>query len=142
MKFFFVLLIFVSYQDILAKNPDFLINQKEMNRFIDVLKIMKKNYIYEIDDKKAVDNALSGVLSGLDPHSVYYSKEGYLDVLERTNGEYGGIGTDISVVDGKLRVIKIIKDSPADELGLKVDDNIIEINGKYIYWIIINIICY
>ena len=133
MKFLFVLLIFLSYQDIFAKNPDLIVNQKEINRFIDVLKIMKKNYIYEIDDKKAVDDALSGVLSGLDPHSVYYSKEGYLDVLERTNGEYGGIGTDISVVDGKLRIVKITKDSPADTLGLKVDDNIIEINGKNIY---------
>jgi hypothetical protein len=52
MKLFFILLIFLFYKDIFAKNPDLLINQKEINRFIDALKIMKKNYIYEIDDKK------------------------------------------------------------------------------------------
>jgi carboxyl-terminal processing protease len=133
MKLPLILLILLLSNNLVAKNPDLIVNQKEINRFIDVLKIIKKNYIYEIDDKKAIDDALGGLLSGLDPHSVYYSKDAYLDVLDRVSGEYGGLGIDISVIDGKLRVIKIIKDSPSELAGLKLDDNIIEINGKNIF---------
>ncbi len=133
MKLPLILLILLLSNNLVAKNPDLIVNQKEINRFIDVLKIIKKNYIYEIDDKKAIDDALGGLLSGLDPHSVYYSKDAYLDVLDRVSGEYGGLGIDISVIDGKLRVIKNIKDSPSELAGLKLDDNIIEINGKNIF---------
>jgi carboxyl-terminal processing protease len=116
-----------------AKAPELAINQKEINRFIEIIKQIKKNYVNELSDEKIFNDALKGILTKLDPHSNYYTKNEYLDVLNKTKGEYGGIGVEVSIIDGNLQITKVLEDSPASEAELKENDIILELDDQKIH---------
>jgi len=91
---------------------------------------IKQNYVEEIDDKELLENAIRGLLSGLDPHSAYLDKKAFTDLREGTSGEFGGLGIVVGMKDGFVNVISPIDDTPAERAGVKSGDLIIRLGEK------------
>ena len=98
--------------------------------FTDVLKIVQKNYVEEVDTKKLVYGAINGMLSSLDPHSSFLPPDMYKELKIETKGSFGGLGIEITVKDGFLTVISPIEDTPAFRAGIKSGDQILKIEEK------------
>ncbi|MBT0662777.1 S41 family peptidase [Geobacter pelophilus] len=99
--------------------------------FTDVLAIVKKSYVEEVDTKKLIYGAINGMLASLDPHSSFMPPESYKEMKIDTKGQFGGLGIEISIKDGMLTVISPIEDTPAYKAGIKAGDQIIKIDDKY-----------
>jgi len=99
--------------------------------FTDVLAIVKKSYVEEVDTKKLIYGAINGMLSSLDPHSSFMPPETYKEMKIETKGSFGGLGIEISIKDGILTVISPIEDTPAYKAGIKSGDQILKIDGKF-----------
>lgn len=91
---------------------------------------IKQNYVEDIDDKELLENAIRGLLSGLDPHSAYLDKKAFTDLREGTSGEFGGLGIVVGMKDGFVNVISPIDDTPAERAGVKSGDLIIRLGKK------------
>jgi carboxyl-terminal processing protease len=91
---------------------------------------IKSDYVEKIDDKTILTNAIKGMLSGLDPHSNYLDVESFADLKEGTSGEFSGLGMEVGMEDGFIKVISPIDDTPAQKAGIKAGDIIISIEGK------------
>ncbi|MDA8413278.1 MAG: S41 family peptidase [Desulfobacteraceae bacterium] len=99
--------------------------------FTDVLAIVKKSYVEEVDTKKLIYGAINGMLASLDPHSSFMSPESYKEMKIDTKGAFGGLGIEISIKDGILTVISPIEDTPAFKAGIKAGDQIFKIDDKF-----------
>jgi carboxyl-terminal processing protease len=99
--------------------------------FTDVLSIVKKSYVEEVDTKKLIYGAINGMLTSLDPHSSFMPPETYKEMKIDTKGAFGGLGIEITVKDGVLTVISPIEDTPAFKAGIKAGDQILKIDDKY-----------
>lgn len=99
--------------------------------FTDVLAIIKKSYVEEVDTKKLIHGAINGMLASLDPHSTFMPPEMYKEMKIDTKGSFGGIGIEITVKDGILTVISPIEDTPAFKAGLKAGDQILKIDDRF-----------
>jgi len=99
--------------------------------FTDVLAIVKKSYVEEVDTKKLIYGAINGMLTALDPHSSFMPPETYKELKLDTKGEFGGLGIEISIKDGMLTVISPIEDTPAYRAGVKSGDQILKIDDKF-----------
>ena len=99
--------------------------------FTDVLSIVKKSYVEEVDTKKLIYGAINGMLSSLDPHSSFMPPDMYKELKIDTKGEFGGLGIEITIKDGFLTVISPIEDTPAFKAGIKAGDQILKINDKF-----------
>lgn len=108
------------------------INAKDLHRLEIVMAEVKKYYVKKVDSQVLFNNAISGMLSGLDPHSEYLKKEDLDDLETLTFGKFGGIGIEVIPDQGALRVISPIDDTPAAKGGIKPGDIIAEINGKFV----------
>jgi carboxyl-terminal processing protease len=97
---------------------------------VDVLNVIKKNYVDEVKTKDLVSGAIKGMLSSLDPHSGYMSPEAFKEFQVETKGEFGGLGIQISMKDSILTVIAPIEDTPAYMAGIKAGDKILKIDGE------------
>lgn len=106
---------------------------QDMMRFNEVLNAVSRYYVDEVDSRKLIDGAISGMLETLDPHSVFIPKDQLEDVTERFEGFFFGIGIDFTIIKKWPTVIAPIADSPADRLGLRPGDQIIKIEGKSTY---------
>jgi len=102
----------------------------ELRSFTDVFARIKKDYVEEISDKTLLENAIRGMLSGLDPHSSYLDAEGYKDLQVGTTGEFGGLGIEVGMEDGFVKVIAPIDDTPAQRAGVKSGDLVIRLDEK------------
>ena len=91
---------------------------------------VKAAYVEPIDDKTLLENAIKGMLSNLDPHSAYLPPEAFAELQESTNGEFGGLGIEIGIEDGAIKVISPIDDTPAARAGIESGDLIIKIDGQ------------
>lgn len=100
---------------------------RHLKTFSEVLAIVQKNYVENVDIKSLVEGSLKGMLFTLDPHSSYMSKEVYNELKVETKGEFGGLGIEITVKDGLLTVVAAIEDSPAFKAGIQTGDQIIKI---------------
>jgi carboxyl-terminal processing protease len=100
----------------------------EIRTFTAVFAKIKSDYVEEVDDRKLLENAIRGMLEGLDPHSAYLDKEDYLELQESTTGEFGGLGLEVGTEDGFLKVISPIDDTPAQRAGIKTGDLIIRLD--------------
>ncbi len=103
---------------------------EDLKSFVDVLNVIKKNYVDEVKTKDLVSGAIKGMLSSLDPHSGYMSPEAFKEFQVETKGEFGGLGIQISMKDSILTVIAPIEDTPAYKAGIKAGDKILKIDGE------------
>jgi len=99
--------------------------------FTDVLSIVKKSYVEEVDTKKLIYGAINGMLTSLDPHSSFMPPDTYKEMKIDTKGAFGGLGIEITVKDGILTVISPIEDTPAFKAGIKAGDQILKIDDKF-----------
>jgi carboxyl-terminal processing protease len=102
----------------------------DLRAFTAVYSLVKQAYVDDVDDHRLMQAAISGLLAGLDPHSEYLDKEQLEDLTEDTTGSYAGLGIEVLQVEGSLRVIAPIDDSPAERAGIKAGDTIVRIDGK------------
>lgn len=101
---------------------------EEVRMFTEALERIRISYVEEVDDKTLLENAIRGMLSGLDPHSAYVVESEYDALQETTTGEFGGLGIEVGRQDGYIKVISPIDDTPADRAGIQAGDLIIQIN--------------
>ncbi|HTP65447.1 MAG TPA: S41 family peptidase [Geobacteraceae bacterium] len=106
-------------------------NYESIELFTDVLSIVKKSYVEEVDTKKLIYGAINGMLSSLDPHSSFMPPEMYKEMKIETKGAFGGLGIEISIKDGILTVISPIEDTPAFKAGIKAGDQILKIDDRF-----------
>ena len=102
----------------------------EIRTFTEIFSKIKDDYVESINDKKLLENAIRGMLQGLDPHSAYLDKEAYRELQEGTSGKFGGLGIEVGYEDGFVKVISPIDDTPAQRAGVKAGDLIIKLDGK------------
>jgi len=96
----------------------------------DIMEIIDRHYVDEVDVDELFDNATRGVLENLDPHSRYYSAEEYKEMQEQYRGDYAGIGVSFEIFDGVLTVLDALEGGPSQALGLRAGDEIIEVEGQ------------
>ncbi|MGH7844643.1 MAG: S41 family peptidase [Candidatus Binatia bacterium] len=104
---------------------------ESLEAFTNLLAIVKKNYVDEVNTKDLVTGAINGMLSSLDPHSAYLTPELYKDLQTETQGRFGGLGIEITVRNGVLTVVSPIEDTPAFQAGIKPGDQILKIEDEF-----------
>jgi carboxyl-terminal processing protease len=97
--------------------------------FGDVFERVRADYVDPVSDKTLIENALNGMLTGLDPHSQYMNAEAYRDMQVTTSGQFGGLGIEVTEDNGFIRVISPIDDTPASRAGVKPGDLILDLDG-------------
>ena len=141
-SFFIILLFFLNFLyfsmiEVKAQNNR-QETYKQLNLFGDVFQRVQEQYVEEITDKELIESAISGMLQSLDPHSSYLSPESYKDMQVKTKGAFGGLGIEITMEDGFVKVVSPIDDTPAANAGMKSGDLIIGIDGESIKGLTIN----
>ena len=105
---------------------------EELRAFTEVLDRIKKSYVEEVDDKTLLENAIKGMLSELDPHSTYLQPKEYSKLQINTSGEFGGLGIEVGMENGFIKVISPIDDTPAHKAGIKSGDLIIKLDATLV----------
>ncbi|MGY6566719.1 MAG: S41 family peptidase [Halomonadaceae bacterium] len=103
---------------------------EDIQTFAEVFERIKRAYVEEVDDSTLLRNAMRGMLSELDPHSAYLDRSEFQSLRESTEGEFGGIGIEVGLEEGRLTIITPIDDTPASRAGLQARDVILEIDGN------------
>jgi carboxyl-terminal processing protease len=111
-----------------AAAPKAVLPLNELRTFVDVFDRIKQAYVEDVDDKTLLENAIKGMLSGLDPHSSYLEPEAFEDLQVNTTGEFGGLGIEVGMEDGFVKVISPIDDTPAAKAGVRAGDLIIKLD--------------
>ena len=104
----------------------------ELRTFAEVYGKIKSDYVETVEDKKLINEAINGMLTGLDPHSSFLDVEGFKDLQAGTQGEFGGLGIEVGMEDGLVKVISPIEDSPAFKGGVKSGDLIMQLVEKLV----------
>ena len=128
-KLAIVFLILIT-QNAESKNDNTL--YEKLDLFSDVLEKINKGYVKEVDQSEVIDGAINGMLQSLDPFSAYMSPESFKNMNVETSGEFGGLGIEVTMESGFVKVITPMEDSPADKVGVKAGDYIIKINEKQV----------
>lgn len=113
-----------------AGKPGKGVSIEDVRTFSAVYNLVKQAYVEDVGDKELMEAAIKGLLSGLDPHSEYLDARQWTELTEDTSGAYDGLGLEVLTVDGVLRVIAPIDDTPAERGGIKAGDIITRIDGK------------
>jgi len=127
---FLFLNIFLNFNYLYAKNTNEL--YKKIDLFGEVLETIKKEYVDEVDQADIMDSAINGLLQSLDPYSAYMSPKSFEGMKTDTKGEFGGLGIEIGMESGVVKVISPIDDTPAADAGIKAGDYIVRINGEQV----------
>src|SRR5688500_18033073 len=106
---------------------------REFDELMTVFNRIRTDYVEKVDDKKLIRGAIDGMLASLDPHSSYLDERGYQGLMTTTDGEYGGLGLNVTMEDGAVKVIAPTEDSPGDKAGIKAGDFITHLNGRLIF---------
>ena len=105
---------------------------KKIDLFGEVLDKINKEYVDEINQSESMDSAINGLLQSLDPYSAYMSPESFDEMQTETSGEFGGLGIEVTMESGVVKVISPIDDTPASKAGIKAGDYIVKINGTQV----------
>ncbi len=128
---FLVSLLFVSSPNyVKSKNTNEL--YEKIDLFSEVLQTIKQEYVDEVDQAEVMDSAINGVLQSLDPYSAYMSPKSFEGMQTDTKGEFGGLGIEIGMESGVVKVISPIDDTPAAKAGIKAGDYIVRINNEQV----------
>src|SRR5512143_536587 len=118
----------VNLSAIADKEAETALPVEELRAFTDVFARIKSDYVEPVEDKKLITEAINGMLTGLDPHSAYLDAEGFKDLQVGTQGEFGGLGIEVGMEDGFVKVVSPIEDTPAFKAGVKPGDLIIKLD--------------
>src|SRR4051812_76045 len=110
-----------------SNNPE---TYKQLNLFGDVFELVRSNYVDDVTDDTLVEGAINGMLTALDPHSNYLNSKNFNDMKVQTRGEFGGLGIEVSMENGLVKVVSPIDDTPAAHAGLKPGDLITHLDGN------------
>ena len=105
---------------------------RQLNLFGDVFERVRSDYVEKPDDSKLVESAISGMLTGLDPHSSYMDAKSFRDMQVQTRGEFGGLGIEVTMENGVVKVVSPIDDTPAAKAGLQANDLITHLDNEQI----------
>jgi carboxyl-terminal processing protease len=105
---------------------------KQLDLFGDVLERVRSDYVEKPDDSTLIDSAINGMLAGLDPHSAYLNPKNYRDMQVQTRGEFGGLGIEVTMENGVVKVVSPIDETPAAKAGLQANDLITHLDGEQI----------
>jgi len=129
--FFITAIITLSFFNIsYSQEEDKLYNKIDL--FGEVLEKIQEEYVDEVDHEKSMDYAINGILQSLDPYSAYMSPEVFDEMQTETSGEFGGLGIEVSMESGVVKVITPIDDTPASRAGIKAGDYIVRIDGEQV----------
>ncbi|WP_347987967.1 S41 family peptidase [Methylomonas sp. AM2-LC] len=102
----------------------------ELRNFTEIFGRIKQDYVEPVSDKKLLEDAIRGMLSGLDPHSAYLASDEYKELQEGTTGQFGGLGIEVGMENGFVKVVSPIDDTPAQKAGIKAGDLIVRLDDK------------
>jgi carboxyl-terminal processing protease len=118
----------LNFSAIAQKNAALPLPVEELRNFTDVFNAIKQGYVEPVEDKKLISHAISGMLSNLDPHSSYLDADAFKDLQVSTQGEFGGLGIEVGMEDGLVKVISPIEDTPAFRAGVKAGDLVFKLD--------------
>jgi len=119
-------LVSLNFQAIAERRPSLPI--EELRAFTEVFGAIKTNYVEPVEDKKLITEAINGMLTGLDPHSAYLDQEAFKELQVGTQGQFGGLGIEVGMEDGFVKVVSPIEDTPAFRAGIKPGDLIVKLD--------------
>ena len=128
-SFIFLILWLLLFEKSFSENIDI---YKKIDLFGEVLEKINKEYVDEVDQSKSMDSAINGLLQSLDPYSAYMSPESFDSMQTETSGEFGGLGIEVGMEAGVIKVISPIDNTPASRAGLKAGDYIVKINDTQV----------
>ena len=111
---------------------------RQLNLFGDVFERVRSDYVEKPDDSKLVESAISGMLTGLDPHSSYMDAKSFRDMQVQTRGEFGGLGIEVTMEDGLIKVVSPIDDTPASKAGVMANDIITNLDDEAVQGLTLN----
>src|SRR5207245_7937685 len=111
---------------------------RQLNLFGDVFERVRSDYVEKPDDGKLVESAISGMLAGLDPHSSYMDAKSFRDMTVQTRGEFGGLGIEVTMEDGLVKVISPIDETPASKAGILANDLIVNLDDEPVQGLTLN----
>jgi carboxyl-terminal processing protease len=111
---------------------------RELNLFGDVFERVRADYVEKPDDSKLVESAINGMLAGLDPHSSYMDPKSFRDMQVQTRGEFGGLGIEVTMEDGLVKVVAPIDDTPAAKAGVMANDIITHLDDEAVQGLTLN----
>ncbi|MGZ5229058.1 MAG: S41 family peptidase, partial [Burkholderiales bacterium] len=111
---------------------------EELRAFTEVFGRVKSDYVEPVEDKKLITEAINGMLTGLDPHSAYLDQEAFRELQVGTQGEFGGLGIEVGMEDGFVKVVSPIDDSPASRAGVKSGDLIVKLDDTSVKGMTLN----
>ena len=112
-----------------SENPDATLPLEDLRLFAEIFSMIKRDYVESVDDATLLKNAVRGMLSGLDPHSAYLDADSFHDINVDTRGEFGGLGIEVTLEDGVIRVVAPLDGTPAERAGILSGDLIIRLDG-------------
>ena len=119
----------VQYSALAQKGGDAPLPLDELRQLADVYALIKSDYVEKVDDKKLLSDAIAGMVSSLDPHSVYLDERDFADMQEEVQGHFVGLGIEVAMEDGYVKIVSPIEDSPAYRAGIKAGDLITRIDN-------------
>ncbi len=131
-------LISINFQALAEKTTSPNLPIEDLRTFAEVFGKIKTDYVEDIEDKKLINEALTGMLAGLDPHSTFLDLDNFKEMQQGTSGEFGGLGIEVGMEDGFVKVISPIEDTPAYEAGLKSGDLIMKLDQTQVKGLTLN----
>ena len=101
-----------------------------LDQFLDAYRLIRERYVTPLDDFKLMDGAIKGLVKGLDPHSEYLDAQGFRTLQEEASGQFGGLGVQLAMEQGLLKIVRAIPQSRAAKSGLRSGDIILRLNGQ------------
>jgi carboxyl-terminal processing protease len=132
------ILVSLNFQAIADRSARLPLPVEELRAFSDVFDAIKRNYVEPVEDKKLITEAINGMLSGLDPHSAYLDAEAFKELRVGTEGKFGGLGIEVGMEDGLVKVISPIEDTPAYRAGIKPGDLIVKLDDTQVKGLSLN----
>ncbi|CAO3407531.1 S41 family peptidase [Azospirillum largimobile] len=111
---------------------------RQLNLFGDVFERVRAEYVEQVTDEQLIESAINGMLTSLDPHSSYLNKKSFQDMQVQTRGEFGGLGIEVTMENGLVKVVSPIDDTPAFRAGLQPGDLIVQLNGEAVMGLSLN----